>query len=47
MIEVNGFFVDARFLKREYQEQALRKGLIPFIPERPQPLLDNDDQDNE
>jgi hypothetical protein len=28
--------VDARFLKREIQEEALRKGMIPYIPERPQ-----------
>jgi Domain of unknown function (DUF6398) len=42
MIQVNGFLVDARFLKREIQEEALRKGLIPYIPERPQPLNDED-----
>jgi hypothetical protein len=45
MIQVNGFLVDARFLKREIQEEALRKGLIPYIPERPQPLKDDDDHD--
>ena len=38
MILVNGFLVDARFLKREFQEEALRKGLIPYIPERPQQI---------
>lgn len=38
MIQINGFLVDARFLKREIQEEALRQGLIPYIPERPQPL---------
>lgn len=32
MIQVNGFLVDARILKREIQEEAVRKGLIPFIP---------------
>ena len=32
MIEINGFVVDARHLKRELQEEALRKGLIPYIP---------------
>lgn len=37
MIQVNGFIVDARCLNREIQEEALRKGLIPYIPERPQP----------
>lgn len=36
MIEINGFLVDARFLKPEIQQDALRKGLIPFLPERPQ-----------
>ena len=35
-IEVNGLVVDARYLKREVQEEALRQGLIPYIPERPQ-----------
>src|SRR3954463_2507582 len=32
MIEFNGFVLDARLLKREFQEEALRKGLIPYIP---------------
>jgi hypothetical protein len=32
MISVNGFLLDARRLKREVQEEAFRKGLIPFIP---------------
>ena len=32
MIQVNGFIVDARCLKREVQEEAFRKGLIPYIP---------------
>ena len=40
IIEVNGFAVDARHLKREIQEEALRKGLIPYIPEREKPLMD-------
>lgn len=43
MIQVQGFLVDARFLKREFQEEALRKGLIPYIPERPQPMRDKED----
>jgi hypothetical protein len=34
MIQFNGFMVDARLLKREFQEEALRKGLIPYIPEK-------------
>jgi hypothetical protein len=45
MIQFNGFLVDARILKREFQEEALRKGLIPYIPEKPQRLKDDDDQD--
>jgi hypothetical protein len=43
MIQVNGFLVDARFLKREIQEEALRKGLIPYIPERPQYLREDEE----
>ena len=36
MISVNGFIMDARQLRREVQEEAYRKGLIPYIPgERP------------
>jgi hypothetical protein len=33
MISVNGFLVDARYMPREIQEEALAKGLIPYIPE--------------
>jgi hypothetical protein len=32
LIEVNGVVLDARTLPREVQEQALRLGLIPFLP---------------
>lgn len=35
MINVNGFLLDAPCLKREIQEEVLRQGLIPYIPERP------------
>jgi hypothetical protein len=35
MIQVNGIIMDARRLSREVQEEALRKGLIPFIPGDP------------
>src|SRR5438270_12350301 len=45
MIQMNGFLVDARILKREFQEVALRKGLIPYIPERPKPFTDNEDDE--
>ena len=33
MIQVNGLIVDARHLPREIQEEAFRKGLIPYIPD--------------
>lgn len=36
MLQLNGFLVDARFLKREIQEELLRQGVIPYIPDRPQ-----------
>lgn len=32
LIEVNGLIVDARYIPRELQEIAYRKGLIPYIP---------------
>jgi hypothetical protein len=32
MLEVNGMVMDIRQLPREIQEQAYRKGLIPYIP---------------
>jgi hypothetical protein len=33
MISVNGFIVDARLAPRPIQEEAYRKGLIPYLPE--------------
>lgn len=45
MIQINGFQVDARILKREIQEEAFRKGLIPYIPERQQTQLGGHDED--
>ncbi|MFM8292963.1 MAG: DUF6398 domain-containing protein [Microcystaceae cyanobacterium] len=33
MISVNGLPMDARTAPREIQEEALRKGLIPYLPE--------------
>jgi hypothetical protein len=33
LISVNGLLVDARMMPRELQEQAVRKGLIPYLPE--------------
>jgi len=44
-IEVNGFLIDARFLKPEIQSEALRQGLISYIPERPQPLIGDEEED--
>jgi hypothetical protein len=32
MISVNGFIVDARSAPRHIQEEAYRKGLIPYLP---------------
>lgn len=32
MIQVNGFIVDARQAPREIQEEAFRRGLIPYLP---------------
>ena len=32
MLEVNGFIIDVRHAPREIQEEALRRGLIPYIP---------------
>jgi Domain of unknown function (DUF6398) len=32
MIQVNGLMMDARHAPREIQEEAFRKGLIPYIP---------------
>ena len=46
MIEVNGFVLDARHLKREIQEEAFRKGLIPYIPgEKPVVEKDTDEEE--
>ena len=32
MIEVNGLLIDARYAPREVQEEALRRGFIPYLP---------------
>ena len=32
MIQINGLVIDARYAPREIQEEAFRKGLIPYIP---------------
>ncbi len=32
MIQVDGFIVDARRMPREIQEEAYRRGLIPYLP---------------
>ena len=33
MLSVNGILMDIRYAPREAQEEALRKGLIPYLPE--------------
>lgn len=43
MIQINGFILDARYLKREIQEEAFRMGLIPYIPARPDRVDDEED----
>jgi Domain of unknown function (DUF6398) len=40
MIQVNGFVVDARELPLDLQEQAYRRGLIPFVPDLGEPPND-------
>jgi len=32
LIQVNGFAMDARYAPREIQEEAFRRGMIPYIP---------------
>ena len=32
LIQVNGFIADARQLPREIQEEAFRRGMIPYLP---------------
>lgn len=32
LIQVNGLIVDARHASREIQEEAFRRGLIPYLP---------------
>ena len=33
LVSINGFIMDVRTLPREIQEEAHRKGLIPYLPE--------------
>jgi hypothetical protein len=33
MISVNGVIVDARMMSRDFQEEAYRRGFIPFLPD--------------
>ena len=33
MVQVNGLIIDARHAPRWVQEEAFRKGLIPYIPD--------------
>lgn len=32
LIQVNGLIVDARYVPRDVQEEAFRRGLIPYLP---------------
>jgi hypothetical protein len=32
MLEINGLVVDVRSAPRKIEEEALRRGLIPYIP---------------
>jgi hypothetical protein len=41
LISVNGLILDARHLRREVQEEAYRKGLIPYIPGK-KPVAEKD-----
>ena len=41
MLSVNGFLMDIRYAPRGAQEEAFRKGLIPYIPDTPK---DADDE---
>jgi hypothetical protein len=36
MVMVNGLIVDIRMMPREVQEEACRKGLIPYLPGQPE-----------
>jgi len=33
MVSIDGFIMDARALPRPLQEEAYRKGLIPYLPD--------------
>jgi hypothetical protein len=35
MITINGFIIDARYAPPDVQEEALRLGLIPYLPQKP------------
>jgi hypothetical protein len=32
LLEVNGLLMDVRYAPREVQEEALRRGFIPYLP---------------
>jgi hypothetical protein len=33
MLEINGLIVDVRYVPRAIQEEAFRRGLIPYVPD--------------
>ena len=46
MIQVNGLMLDARHLRREIQEEAFQKGLIPYMPgEKPTAEKSTDEEE--
>lgn len=45
MVQIHGFLVDARLLKREVQEELVQKGVLPFIPDRLSMTTDDDQED--
>ena len=42
LLSVNGFLMDIRQAPRGAQEEALRRGLIPYIPGDPRRLIKSD-----
>ena len=40
LVQINGLIVDVRSMPREVQEEAYRRGLIPYLPE-PKARQDN------
>ena len=43
LVQVNGLMMDARYLPRDFQEQAYERGLIPFVPGEAAPKVNEKD----